>query len=90
MFALLAGLGILTVALFPIAVPGLLLFVVAPLILVAVPAVLLAIPVVLSLTLLRAFRRGRSRRRVRPADGSAAADPVRRRVGVDPSLRART
>ena len=61
MFALLAGLGILTVALFPIAVPGLLLFVVAPLIFVAVPAVLLAIPVVVPLALLRAFRRGRSR-----------------------------
>jgi hypothetical protein len=42
--ALLVGLGILTTALFPIALPGLLLFVVAPLMLVAVVGLLLAVP----------------------------------------------
>ncbi len=60
MFALLAGLGIVTMALFPIAVPGLLLLVVAPLLLIGLVGLLLAIPLVLPLWLLRALRRGRS------------------------------
>jgi uncharacterized membrane protein YedE/YeeE len=57
---LLAGLGILTVALFPIALPGLLLFVVAPLLLVAMVGLVL-----LPLWLARTLVRSRSRRRCR-------------------------
>jgi Flp pilus assembly protein TadB len=73
---LLAGLGILTMALFPIALPGLLLFVVAPLALVAVVGVLLAIPLVLPVWLARTLMRSRARRRrAQPADGSADAVP---------------
>lgn len=60
MFAALVGLGILTMALFPFALPGLLLFVVAPLALVAVVGLLLAIPLVLPLGLARIVMRGRS------------------------------
>jgi len=56
---LLAGLGIITFAIFPVALPGL-LFVVAPLALVAVVGLLLAIPVLLPLWLARAVRRARS------------------------------
>jgi hypothetical protein len=56
---LLAGLGILTMALFPIALPGLLLFVVAPLVLLAVAGLLLAIPLVLPLWLARFLVRRR-------------------------------
>jgi hypothetical protein len=62
---LLVGLGIVTMALFPIALPGLLLFVVAPLALVAVAGLLLAIPLVLPLWLARVLVRSRSRRHVR-------------------------
>jgi hypothetical protein len=62
MFALLAGVGILTVALFPLALPGLLLFV-APLLLVVAVGVLLALPLVLPLWLLRALRRASAHRR---------------------------
>ena len=62
MFAVLAGLGILTMALFPLALPGL-LFVVAPLALVAVVGLLVAIPFVLPLWLARIVMRRRSRRR---------------------------
>jgi hypothetical protein len=75
MFAVLVGLGVLTMALFPFAVPGLLLFVVAPLILVVVVGVLLAIPLVLPLWLIRTLVRSRSRRRARAADGSASVVP---------------
>lgn len=60
---LLAGLGILTFAIFPVALPGLLLFVVAPLALVAVVGVLLATPFVLPVWLARIVLRSRSRRR---------------------------
>jgi hypothetical protein len=72
--SLLAGLGILTTALFPIALPGLLLFVVAPLALVAVAGLALAIPLLLPLWLARILFRSRLHRR-RPAGspGSAAA-----------------
>jgi hypothetical protein len=70
MFAVLAGLGILTMALFPIALPGLLLFVVAPLALVAVVGLLVAIPFVLPMWLARIVIRSRSRRR------RAAGQPV--------------
>ena len=62
----LAGLGILTVALFPLALPGLLLFVIAPLALVAVVGGLLAVPLVLPFWLARIVRQSRSHRR-RPA-----------------------
>ena len=72
MFALLAGLGILTVALFPLALPGLLL-VVAPLLLVVAVGALVALPLVLPLWLVRSVVRGRSRRRERLAAGSAGA-----------------
>jgi hypothetical protein len=69
------GLGLLMVPLFPLALPGLLLFVIAPLALVAVVGVLLATPVVLPLWLTRIVLRSRSRRRspVVPASDSLAA-----------------
>jgi membrane protein implicated in regulation of membrane protease activity len=63
------GLGIITFALFPVAVPGL-LFVVAPLALVAVVGLVLAIPLVLPLWLVRTVRRSRSRR------GGPSGSPV--------------
>jgi hypothetical protein len=64
--SLATGLGIVTFALFPFAVPAL-IFVVAPLALVAVVGLVLALPVVLPVWLVRAVRR---RQR---ADGSAAS-----------------
>jgi hypothetical protein len=64
MFAVLAGLGILTVALFPLALPGLLLFVVAPLLPVAVVGLLVAIPLALPLWLARAVLRSAERKRM--------------------------
>lgn len=73
---LLAGLGILTVALFPIALPGLLLFVLAPLVLVAVVGLVLAIPLMLPWWLIRTLMRGRSRRRARRGDRSVGAVPA--------------
>jgi hypothetical protein len=76
MFALLAGLGILTVALFPLALPGLLIFVVAPLILLLAVGALLALPLVLPLGLVRTVLRLRSRRRERAADGCTSAVPA--------------
>jgi membrane protein implicated in regulation of membrane protease activity len=74
MFAVLAGLGILTMALFPIALPGLLLFVVAPLALVAVVGLLLAIPLALPLWVARLLVRSLSRRRRPSRKGSDARD----------------
>jgi hypothetical protein len=68
---LLAGLGILTMALFPIALPGLLLFVVAPLALIAVVGLLLAIPLVMPLWLARLVLRGRATTRA-PAQSPRA------------------
>jgi ABC-type Na+ efflux pump permease subunit len=56
-----AGLGILTIPLFPLLLPGLVL-VVAPLALVAMVGVLLAIPFILPLWLARIVLRRRSRR----------------------------
>ena len=56
------GLGILTFALFPFALPGIVL-VVAPLVLVVVVGLLVAIPVVLPLWLARSLVRRWSRRR---------------------------
>ena len=53
---LLAGLGIVTVALLPLTLPGLLLFVIAPLALVAAVVVLLATPVFLPVWLARVVR----------------------------------
>jgi membrane protein implicated in regulation of membrane protease activity len=81
---LLAGLGILTVSLFPLALPGL-LFVVVPLAVLALAGALLAIPVVVPLWLVRSVRRGRARRRAE----RSAAGPTPRRVVGDPPLRAR-
>ncbi len=69
-----AGLGILTFAIFPVALPGLLLFVVAPLALVAGVGLLLAIPFVLPLWLARTVRRSRSRRR---SPAVPASDEIR-------------
>lgn len=57
------GLGIITMALFPFALPGLLLFVVAPLLLLAVPVLLLAAVLVPPLWLARIVLRSLSRRR---------------------------
>jgi hypothetical protein len=62
-----AGAGILTVQLFPFAVPALAL-VIAPLALLALPLLLLAIPVLPPLLIIRAVRR---RRRAHP-DGPRA------------------
>jgi hypothetical protein len=89
MFALLVGLGILTMALVPLALPGL-LFVVAPLVLVVAVGALLALPLVLPLWLLQTLRRGRSHRRARPADGSAAVGEIPPRVVGDSPPCART
>jgi hypothetical protein len=53
-----AGLGVLTVQLFPFAMPALAL-VIAPLALLALPLLLLAVPLLLPLLLIRALRRRR-------------------------------
>ena len=82
---LLAGVGILTVTLFPFALPAVLL-VVAPLAVLALAGALLAIPVVVALWLVRSLRRGRARRRA----GGSAADPAPRRAVGGPHLRAHT
>jgi hypothetical protein len=55
------GLGVITVALFPFAVPAL-IFVVAPLALVAVIGLVLAIPFAIPVWLVRAVRRRQSRK----------------------------
>jgi hypothetical protein len=60
---LLTGLGILTIQLFPVALP-LLALVIAPLALVGIAVGLLALPVVLPLLLARALLRSRRRRPV--------------------------
>jgi hypothetical protein len=77
---LLAGLGILTFALFPIALPGLLLalvlaLLVAPLALGALAVLLLAGIVALPLRLARSLVRNRSRRR-RAAGSPGKAAPA--------------
>jgi hypothetical protein len=79
MFAVLVGLGILTMALFPFALPGLLLFVVPPLILVLAVGVALAVPLVLPLWLFRTLTRS-----------SARVGPTPHRVAVNSPPRART
>jgi hypothetical protein len=69
-----AFLGVVSMALFPLALPGLLLFVGIPLLLLA-PGLLLAPLLLIPLALSRLVRRGRSRRRDRlagPADQDAA------------------
>jgi hypothetical protein len=58
-----AGLGIITMALFPFALPGLLLFVVLPLLLLAAPLLVLAAVLVPLLLLARVVTRAVSRRR---------------------------
>ena len=68
------GLGILMVPLFPLALPGLLLFVIAPLALIAVAGVLLAIPFVLPVWLTRIVLRSQSRRR---SPAVPASDEIR-------------
>jgi hypothetical protein len=80
--ALSAGLGILTTALFPISLPGLLLFA-APLVLLAVPALLLAGLLMPPLLLARTLRRARSRRRDRAAspEKTATAGYARGQLG---------
>jgi hypothetical protein len=82
-----AVLGVLTMALFPLALPGLLLFVVLPLILVAVPGRVLVGLLALTVGLTRIVRRSRSRRggrlSVGPADQHApASQGAGGRVGV--------
>jgi hypothetical protein len=75
-----AGLGILTIQIFPFALP-LLVLVVAPLALLAVAGLLLAIPFVLPVWLARTVLRGRSRRRdagLVPAPGFGSSAPARR------------
>jgi Flp pilus assembly protein TadB len=66
-----AGLGIITMALFPFALPGILLFVVLPLILLAAPLVVLGavlVPLVLlARVVMRAVSRRRGARKPRPA-----------------------
>jgi hypothetical protein len=66
-----AGLGIVTFALFPLTVPGLMLFVIAPLVLLAIVGAVLVMPVVLAIWLGRMILRSRSRNRARdvPATG---------------------
>jgi hypothetical protein len=66
-----AGLGIITIQLFPFALP-LLVLVIAPLALLAVPALLLAGLLALPLWLARLVRRGLSRRRGAGSAGIAA------------------
>jgi hypothetical protein len=72
---LLTGLGIITIQIFPIALP-LLLLVIAPLALVAIVGVLLAIPFVLPLWLARLVLRSRSRRRGAAGSPGKAAHAV--------------
>jgi hypothetical protein len=76
---LLAGLGILTVTLFPFALPGLLL-VVAPLAVLALAGALLAIPVVVPLWLFRTLRRGGDGAAPVQARSARRGRPMRRRV----------
>jgi hypothetical protein len=57
---LFAGLGILTIQIVPLALPGLLLFFIAPLALVALVGVLLAAPFVLPMWLARTVLQRRS------------------------------
>jgi hypothetical protein len=82
-----AGLGILTMALFPIALPGLLLFVVAPLALVAVPALLLAGLLIPPLWLARRVSRRRSRRSRAANLPGDVAPPVVAVGGANPEPR---
>ena len=60
---------------FPLALPGLLLFVILPLALVAIPAALLVAPIAVPVWLVRRGRRARDRRR---RSGARPADPVLR------------
>jgi hypothetical protein len=88
-----AGLGILTIQLFPFALP-LLLLVIGPLALLALPLVILALPVLLPLWLFRALRR---RRRAHPHGPRADAlgpqhvlgPGVRGKAGADRGLAVR-
>jgi hypothetical protein len=84
MFAALVGLGILTMALFPFALPGLLLFA-APLALLAVAGLLLALPLALPLWVVRTAIRSRSGRRaagIEATGGSQGASAVARAAQV--------
>ena len=74
-----AGVGILTLPLFPFALPGLVL-VVAPLAVLAAVGLLLAMPIVLPLWLARIVMRSRTRRSTSRSPGKAApAGPLRPR-----------
>lgn len=70
--AWMAGLGIITLALFPFAVP-LLVLVIAPVALITVAGVLLAVPVILPVWLARVLKRTHSRRRGTASPGSELA-----------------
>lgn len=63
---LLAGLGILILQVVPLALPGLLLFFIAPLALLAIAGVLLATPFVVPVWIARKIARRRSPRRRAP------------------------
>jgi hypothetical protein len=67
---LMVGLGVVSVALFPLAVP-LIALVVAPLVLLALAGAVLAAPFVLPVLLVRRFRRDRSRRKAERGAGVA-------------------
>jgi hypothetical protein len=63
------GLGLLTLALFPLSIPGLLLFIVGPLVLLGGLGLLVALPVLGPLGLVLALRRRQRRRRSRRSPG---------------------
>ena len=69
---LMVGLGVLSVAFFPLAVPVIAL-VVAPLVVVALAGAVIAAPLVLPVLLVRRFVRRRSGRRAEPQGGSPVA-----------------
>jgi membrane protein implicated in regulation of membrane protease activity len=73
--AMTAGLGILTIQIFPFALPALAL-VLAPLALLALPLLLLAVPLLLPLLLVRALRRRRSAHPHRPGPDALRAQHV--------------
>ena len=81
--AWMVGLGILTMMLFPFAIP-LLVLVIAPIALIALAGLLLAAPFILAFWLVRSLLRTRSRRATAQSPGQAApatsnAGPTRSR-----------
>jgi hypothetical protein len=71
----LTGLAILILQIFPLALPGLMLFI-APLLLVAIVGALLAAPFILAVWLTRLVLRSRSRRHAAATPGGRAARGV--------------